>query len=56
MAEEYGLLDLKTAPATKPTAKPIIAPPPYEEHDLNIDRLNGLDVLDRLNKLQGALA
>ena len=47
-------MDLETTPATKPAAKPIIAPPPYEGQDLNIDRRNGLDMLDRLGKLQGA--
>jgi hypothetical protein len=48
-----GLLDLKTAPATKPTSKPIITRPLYKKQDLNINRCNGLN---RLNKLQGALA
>jgi hypothetical protein len=56
MAEEYGLLDLKTTPAAKLVAKPIVAPPPYEEQDLDIDGCNRLDVLDRLDKLQGASA
>jgi hypothetical protein len=49
-------LDLKTALAAKPATKPIIAPPPYEGQDLNIDRRDGLDMLNRLNKLKGALA
>jgi hypothetical protein len=53
-AEEYGLLDLKTAQAAKLAAKPIVAPPPYKGQDLNIDGHDGLDVLDRLNELQGA--
>jgi hypothetical protein len=51
-----GLLDLKTAPASKPTAKPIVAPPPYEIQDPDIDGRNGLNGLDRLDELQGALA
>ncbi len=55
-AEEYGLLDLKTAPAAKPAAKPFIAPPPYEGQDLDIDGRDGLDLLDRLDELQGASA
>jgi hypothetical protein len=46
------LLDLETAPATKPTAKPIVTLPPYEEQDPDIDGRNGLDGLDRLNELQ----
>jgi hypothetical protein len=55
-AGEYSLSDLQTAPAAKPAAKPIVAPPPYERQDLDIDRRNGLDMLDRLDKLQGASA
>jgi hypothetical protein len=51
-----GLLDLETALAAKPTAKPIVAPPPYEGQDLDINRRNSLDGLNRLNNLQGALA
>ncbi len=51
-----GLLDLKTVQAAKPTTKPIIVPPPYEGQDPNIDGRNGLDELDRLKELQGALA
>jgi hypothetical protein len=47
-----GLLDLKIAPAAKPTAKPIFAPPPYEGQNLDIDRHNRLDGLNRLNKIQ----
>jgi hypothetical protein len=53
---EDGLLDLKTTPATKPTSKPIIALPPYDGQDLEIDKCNGLDGLNRLNELQGASA
>ncbi len=49
-------MDLKTVPATKPTAKPIIAPPPYKGQDPNIDGHNRLGGLDRLNELQGASA
>ncbi len=56
MAEEYSLLDFKTAPATKPAAKPIVVPPPYEGQDLDIDGHDGLDVLEKLDKLQGVLA
>jgi hypothetical protein len=50
--DDDGLLDLETAPATKPTAKPIVAPPPYEGQDPDIDGRNGLNELDRLNELQ----
>jgi hypothetical protein len=50
------LSDLETAPAAKPAAKPIIVPPPYEEQDLNIDGHGGLNWLNRLDKLHGALA
>jgi hypothetical protein len=53
--DKVGLSDLQTAPATKPTAKPIVAPPPYEGQDPDIDGhngLDGLDGLDRLNDLQ----
>ena len=55
-AGEYSLSDLQTAPAAKPAAKPIVAPPPYERQDLDIDGCDGLDVLNRLDELQGALA
>jgi hypothetical protein len=50
--DDGGLLDLKTAPATKPTAKPMVALPPYEGQDLDINGHNGLDGPDRLNELQ----
>jgi hypothetical protein len=57
MSDNDGsLLDLKTTPATKPTAKPIIMLPPYEAQDPDIDGCNGLDRLNRLDKLQGASA
>ncbi len=49
-------MDLETAPAAKPAAKPIFTPPPYEGQDLDINGRDGLDVLDRLDELQGALA
>jgi hypothetical protein len=49
-------LDIETALAAKPAAKPIVVPPPYEGQDLNIDGRNGLDILDRLGKFQGASA
>ncbi len=55
-AEEYGFLDLETALAAKLAAKLIVAPPPYEGQDLDIDGRDRLDMLNRLNKLQGALA
>jgi hypothetical protein len=48
-----GLLDLKTAPAAKPATKPFIVLPPYERQDLDINRCNGLDGLNRLKELQG---
>jgi hypothetical protein len=51
-----GLSDLNTAPSAKPTAKPIIALPPYEGQELDIDKRNGLDGLNRLDELQGSLA
>ncbi len=35
--------------------RPILALPLYEGQDLNIDGRDGLDVLNRLNELQGAL-
>jgi hypothetical protein len=56
VVEEYSLSDLETAPAAKPAAKPIVAPPTYKGQDLDIDGRNGLDVLDRLDKLHGASA
>jgi hypothetical protein len=46
-----SLLDLKTAPAAKPTAQPIVAPPPYEGHP-DINGHSGLGGLDRLDELQ----
>jgi hypothetical protein len=51
-----NLLDLETVPAAKLATKSIIATPPYEGQDLNINWRDGLDVLDRLDELQGALA
>jgi hypothetical protein len=51
-----GLSDLKTAPAAKPTAKPIVMPLPYEGQDPDIDGRNRLDGLHRLNELQGGSA
>ncbi len=56
IAEEYGLLDLETALAAKLATKPIVAPPPYDGQDLDIDGRDGLDVLDRLDELHGASA
>jgi hypothetical protein len=56
MAREYGLLNLETAPAAKPAAKPVVAPPPYERQDLDINGRNGLDMLNRLGELQGVSA
>jgi hypothetical protein len=50
--DDDGLLDLKTMPAANPTAKPIVAPPPYEEQDLDINGRDALNALDRLNELQ----
>jgi hypothetical protein len=48
-----GLSNLKTAPAAKPAAKPIIAPPPYKRQDLDINGHDGLNGLNRLKELQG---
>jgi hypothetical protein len=48
--------DFATALATKPTAKPIVALPPYEGQDPDIDRCNKLDKLNRLDKLRGGSA
>jgi hypothetical protein len=59
MLKKYNddsLSDLKTALTTKPAAKPIVAPPRYEGQDLDIDGRDRLNRLDRLDKLQGALA
>jgi hypothetical protein len=49
-----GLTNLKTTPAAKPAAKPIVMLPPYKGKDLDIDRLDGLNELDGLDKLQGS--
>jgi hypothetical protein len=43
-------------PAAKLATKPIVALPPYKGQDLDIDGCDGLDVLNRLDELQGALA
>ncbi len=43
-------------PAAEPTAKPIVAPPPYEGQDPDIDGCNVLNWLNRLAKLQGGPA
>jgi hypothetical protein len=51
-----GFSDLETAPAGKLAAKPIVALSPYEGQDLDINGRDGLDVLDRLDELQGASA
>ncbi len=48
-----GLSDLKTAPAAKLAAKPIVAPPPYKKQDFDVNGHNGLDGLNRLEELQG---
>ncbi len=51
-----GLSDLKTAPADKQTAKPIVAPPPYKGQDPDIHGRNGLNGINGLDELQGGLA
>ncbi len=57
-----GLPDLKvqqldrrvvTVPAAKPNAKPIVAPPPTMDPDIN--GRNELNKLDRLDKLPGGV-
>ncbi len=48
-----GLSDLETAPAAKPTAKPIVAPPPYKGQDPDINGRNNPNELNRLDELQG---
>jgi hypothetical protein len=50
---DNGLLDLKTTPAAKLATKPIVAPPPYERQDFDINGRDGLDGLNRLEELQG---
>jgi hypothetical protein len=54
--DNNGLLDLETALAAKLAAKPSVALPSYEGQDLDIDGRDGLNRLNRCNKLQGALA